>query len=409
MIRIAPLAFAAAVASSLLPGIAAAQTGGVTLQRVPLPDATCESILLGTTLGLDAVVHDAFSNTCGQMVHTRWDGGVPMVTLSDGTVLLAGGADVTYDGTYYHAKDTRTAELYLPATSSFIATGSMAKARLMHTATLMFTGSVLVVGGHNDDPTQPDPGATAEVYNPTLHLFLPAGGLAVPRYWGHTATLLPNGKVLVAGGASCATPCAALASAELYDPATNKFSPTGPMLRARSFHAAVTLRDGRVLIVGGFDPASDARIASAELYDPVTNRFSAAASMNTARIQPSAVMLRDGRVLVSDISTIGTLDIYDPATGIFQVHGSGVFGFAIALNNGKVLLINEHDNLLDDSQLFDPATDAVRPAGANTFGGNCAAWPATLLNNGQVLAYGGAYMACMNLALVNYNAVLYQP
>ena len=398
----APFVFAAAVLSFLLPGPAAAQT---TIGGIPPPNLDCETILLQNMLGLSSATPDAFTGACSQMIHPRWDGLVPMVTLSDNSVLLAGGMDPS--------GPTNSAELYLPITSTFVPTGNMGKPRVGNTATLMLTGNVLIVGGYNNTVGGPASGTatgTAEVYAASLHLFLPAGAPAVPRYWGHSATLLPNGKVLVAGGQSCMNPCAPLASAELYDPATNKFSPAGPMLHPRSFHAAIALPDGRVLIVGGFDFRTGVGNDTTELYDPVTNRFTAGANTNVMHYDPGATRLADGRILFSELfGETDALEIYNPATGTFQVGGSG-FGFPVALLNGKVLLLgSEYDtNLNNYSHVFDPSNGTVVPGGVNTFIGNCAVWPAVRLNNGKVLAYGSVYMGCNASMPVSYNAVLYQ-
>jgi hypothetical protein len=203
-------------------------------------------------------------------------------------------------------------------TGRVVATGDMTVPRFEHTATLLPNGKVLIAGGMaRNGVTEP----TAEIYDPRTARFTPAGTLTSPRGWGATATLLPNGQVLIAGGASgswCDASCF-LATAELYDPSTNTFIPTGGMSTPRAAASALLLRNGDVLILGGQGPAGAAPLASAELYHPSTGTFSLTGSMNTAKVAP-AVLLENGKVLV--VGGSADAELYDPATGRFTATGS---------------------------------------------------------------------------------------
>ena len=231
--------------------------------------------------------------------------------LPNGTVLIAGGT--TQDNFEFPAisPGISSAEVYDPGANSFAPTGTMGTARYAHTATLLPNGKVLVTGGFSSSDAQTSGTAlsTAELYDPSTGAFTLTGSMATAR-GGHTATLLSNGKVLVAGGLinlSSAAVCVA-SSAELYDPATGTFAPTGDMGAARVEHTATRMPDGKVLLIGG-NTSSDALGSfgcqycraqeSTEFYDPVTGTFSFADRMTAPRSGHTATLLSDGRVLVA--------------------------------------------------------------------------------------------------------------
>jgi hypothetical protein len=176
--------------------------------------------------------------------------------LPDGRVLIVGGVPAD------SAIPTSTAEIYDPATGSFTLTGAMNTAREEHTATLIAGGKVLIVGG--EGPVMGSSGlqvtATAEVYDPSTMSFAPTGSMAEARN-SHTATLLMDGTVLVAGGGNNSP------TAELYDPSTSSFTRTGNMEFGRSGHTATAMTPPSgiycVLVVGG---GSLNHIATAEIY-----------------------------------------------------------------------------------------------------------------------------------------------
>jgi hypothetical protein len=204
--------------------------------------------------------------------------------LPNGKVLVTGG---------YASTDSRaTAELYDPVTATWTKTGSLNYARSFHTATLLPDGKVLVAGG-NDSNTYH---ASAELYDPATGTWTKTGSLSHGRI-NHTATLLPNGKVLVAGGNEYNGSTAGSENVELYDPATGTWAVTTSMNYARTLHTATLLLNGKILVAGGH-ATTDSR-ASAELYDPATGKWVATTAMNYARESFTATLLPGGGVLVA--------------------------------------------------------------------------------------------------------------
>jgi WD40 repeat protein len=253
----------------------------------------------------------------------------------------------------------------------------MATARSGQTATLLSDGQVLIAGGfrgHTDLPTPafdvPETLSSAELFDPTTGTFRTIRSMTTAR-GGHTATLLPDGRVLVVGGsvASAALGDNTIASAELYDPVTGTFSPTGSMARHRTGQTATLLSDGRVLIAGGWGADTSYKgfpLASAELYDPHTGAFSKTGPMTEARNGQIATLLPDGRVLVvggANGSYLDTAELYDPRTGTFAAIGPMTaprFGDAVAiLADGRVLVTGGYaptsPNLpVSSAELFEP-------------------------------------------------------
>jgi WD40 repeat protein len=205
--------------------------------------------------------------------------------LSNGCVLIAGGQNE--NGPQTHA----AAEIYDPTTGAFTLTGSLNEHRSIHTATLLQDGQVLITGGIQT--TTPGYGIvlnSCELYNPADGTFKLIQSLDQSRQ-GHAATLLNDGRVLISCGSwyQC--------NGELYDPTTGTWSLTGEMtVMRRNYQTATLLQDGKVLLAGGYIAAST---SSAEIYDPTTNTFSAVDSMITPRMEHAAVCLPDGSVLVT--------------------------------------------------------------------------------------------------------------
>lgn len=248
--------------------------------------------------------------------------------LSSGKVLIAGG-----EGT--DRRNLSSAELYDPATGVWTPTGAMNAAREMPSATLLPNGKVLLAGGEAADNTV---GNTAELYDPSTGSWSLTATMNAARE-GHTATLLPNGKVLVASGFGGTLTSPTLhSSAELYDPATGSWTPTGSLGTARPFLKAVLLTTGKVLAVGGSNFVS-ANYNTAELYDPATGQWSATGSMAVARQAHTLTLLSNGQVLVAG-KTAGQngAELYDPTSGSWATTAN--LASNVRLNHSATLLLN---------------------------------------------------------------------
>jgi hypothetical protein len=302
----------------------------------------------------------------GDMTAPR--GFATMTLLNDGTVLVAGGLRNSGPaGT--DVVSQAAAERFDPKTNTFSAVGSMTYPRANHAAVRLQDGRVLVVGGSDDNFPATDqftPGeliATAEIFDPATGKFTPTGDLITPRN-NLTATLLASGKVLVAGGWN-ETP---VETAETFDPATGKFTETGPMTLARDFHEAVALSDGRVALLGGIRILDNINTPqrSVEIYDPTTNAFSPAGQMAEPRSHFHAALLPDGRILAAGgsgpnpggrfFSVSRSVEIYDPATGqstiTDQMPDTRFNHTAATLADGRVLVIGgQHSNDATDPNI----------------------------------------------------------
>jgi WD40 repeat protein len=298
-------------------------------------------------------------------------------------VFVAGGDNGT--------ESSNSSENWDLATASWVTNDSpMSEPRTLHTATLLRNGRVLVAGGQNQGQAL----ATANLWDPPSTGTGPTASLVQARY-GHTATLLPTADVLLAGGSSGT---AVRDTAELYDPVARIFrlSPAR-LLVPRQYHTATLLPNGKVLITGGRTPSVT---ATAELYDYVTGRFTATGSMNVPRVFHTATLLEDGRVLITGgndgTTTLSSVEIYDPAVGGFNLLTSGLVGpreshTATLMGTGKVLIAGGRVgfDVLNTAELYDPADDSFT-ATSSTMTAFRYLHTATLLPDDRVLLVGGS-------------------
>jgi Kelch motif/Galactose oxidase, central domain len=327
--------------------------------------------------------------------------------LLDGKVLVAGGRP----GPLGDGAATSSAELYDPGSGTWSATGSMRGAREGQIATRLQNGTVLVAAGYG-----PRPGsrftelATAELYDPISGIWTPTGDMVSADR--RTATLLLNGQALAVGGNLNPN------EPELFDPDSGTWTATGSLTRLRREGSTATLmRDGKVLVTGGLGRVNDP--ASAELYDPSSGSWTATRNMKVRRTSATATVLADGRVLVvggasydRDPTPLATAELYDPISGSWTATGNMVTtrggGYSVTvLPDGKVLLAggfrSNGSRTLASAELYDPGTGTW--TAASNLDTPRAGQTATLLPDGTVLVVGGVGGNGKSLA----SAELYDP
>jgi N-acetylneuraminic acid mutarotase len=284
--------------------------------------------------------------------------------LPNGQVLVVGGE--TAQAGDSRSQLTATAELYDPGTNQWRMAAPLELGRSHHTATLLPNGQVLIVGGDTVSTSGTETiTPSAELYDPASNSWTEVGALAVPR-GDHTATMLPNGQVLITGGEtqSGAGDTALTSSAEVFDAGSRTWAETGALTTGRADHSATLLPDGRVLVVGGQTPDSRgdrvtfiaasalrhlalAASSSAEIYDPVTRAWTPAASLTTPRFAQTATLLTDGSVLVvggsatADGQPVATAERYDPVANrwtALPMTGARVGQTATLLRDGSLLI-----------------------------------------------------------------------
>jgi hypothetical protein len=368
----------------------ASPTAGATPTLSPIPSLTSEPTRT-TSLTASPTPAPSFVAT-GWMTSARW--GYTATVLADDRVLIAGGTTDEYGGSFI-----APAELYDPTIGTFSPTGSMTSARRNATAALLPDGRVLIAGGVAASGSTYQVVASAELYDPTTGIFSPTGSMTRTRDFA-TSTSLSDGRVLIAGGSDASA--TSLASAELYNLKTGEFIPTGSMTAARINHTSTLLSDGRVLIAGGGNQAPNVSfkgLASAELYNPKTGRFSPTGSMTIVRVSHTATRISDGRVLMAGGDNGGwgpSAELYDMKTGKFSPTGSmtdsRVYDSATLLLDGRVLIaggLGPQGARLSTAEIYDPNTGAFSPTGSMTQPRSY--HTAALLSDGRVLIAGGGF------------------
>jgi hypothetical protein len=277
---------------------------------------------------------------------------------------------------------------------SWVRTGSMNTQRRGHAATLLPSGKVLVAGGTVDRTVEL---ATAELYDPATGTWSPTGSMSVPRE-APTLTLLPTGKVLVAGGFNELE--GVTRTAELYDPETGQWTTTGALLERRVQHTATLLPTGKVLVVGGQGEVPGF-LASAELYDPASGEWHSTGALSTERIFHTATLLASGKVLVvggfAEAAPTASAEMYVPATGTWTPAASMLVSRWLhtatrlpsdgVLVAGGAVLGPDGSFPADEAEIFPRAAGTWRRTGSLF---TAHAQPtATLLPSGRVLVVGG--------------------
>jgi len=376
------------------------QSSGSTPPADPTPAAAVSILPASETL-----------RTGGQRQFSGWDSSVGQYDVTWSLQEGAAAGTITAEGLYtapstpgnFHLIATSSHNTNLRATApltivsvGFVSVSTMA-ARYGHTATLLLDGRVLVAGG-TTDVTPP----SAELFTPESGSFAPTTGGMVYARSGHCASLLPDGRVLIAGGADANTNL--LKTAEVFDPLTQSFSATGNLNQARKGASASLLPNGKVLIAGGQD-SDGTLLSSSELYDPNAASFTLTGNMHWPRAQHTATLLSNGKVLlVGSINEIGSAELFDPASGLFSTTGSLIQSrahhTATLLPNGNVLVLGGTQTMepdgggakaapvsLDSAEVYDPTKGGFQSAGKLLIARD--SHSATLLTNGTVLVAGG--------------------
>ena len=281
---------------------------------------------------------------------------------------------------------------------SWSGTGSMATTRVAHSATVLQNGKVLVAGGRKSGVGIIN---FTEIYDPTTGTWSQTGNLNTPRLtWGHSLVTLASGKALITGGSDY-TASIDYASTELYDPSTGIWTPSGNLNTPRRGAAMVLLQDSRVLVAAGSHGPPDCCrfLATSEIYDPATGTWTyTKGNLTVARDPGGMVLLHDGRALIAGgegpwMVSGNTAEIFDPATGLWSSAGTMPWGWGGAsmtvLNDGRVLVAGgwNGSTFFSNSALYNPSTNSWTPTGSLLTPRS--GHSATLLADGRVLIAGG--------------------
>jgi hypothetical protein len=366
------------------PGIAAGP-GDSGESAMPTSDASLAASMAPSLnpsiVPTSAPVAGQFSATGASLMGSDWAPS-SATRLADNRVLIIGGAQAAFR--------CDTAEIYDPKTGAFSPTGSLMQTSTGCAATLLQDGRVLVAGGLEADHATAAP---SELYDPATGMFSLTGA-TIDHHFSPDAILLQDGRVLLSGNSWETDGGVNTFTAELYDPKTATFSRTGSPLTWRANATATMLDDGRVLFAGGFTGHSEA-LSSAEIYDPETGLFTATGSLISPRMSQTAVLLADGRVLLDGghdmVGVVSTAELYDPKTGLFSQTGSpttptDMSSAGTLLGDGRVLMVNGYSGT---AELYDPATGTFTRTGSPASVHNNLV--AAQLSDGRVLIVGSGY------------------
>jgi len=392
--------------------VTALQDGDVLAEGGMVDESSIYPPTAGNSLSVGALYDLAQSSwsTLGSLGHAGYFAASGV--LANGQVLVTGGSVLSDAGLLTAQK---AADLFDPTTNTWSPAAPMSVYRQQHTATVLQSGQLLVTGGiygSNYGTGFPAaPFTSAELYDPASNAWSSAGFMSTGRYL-HTASLLGNGKVLVAGGDNnLNTPCNCttfVSSADLYNPATNSFTPTGALVTARYAHTATVLANGSVLVAGGFGGATStiqsggAALASVELYDPTTGMWTATGSMNNPRMNHIATLLPSGKVLVAGgsggTSTLASAEVYDPTSGTWTLVASLTIPrqsqAAVSLSNGTVLVVGGLNDTssavlgVGSLEVYDPTVNTWTSTGAMVTTRQF--FVLSALGDGRILLDGGA-------------------
>jgi hypothetical protein len=332
----------------------------------------------------------------GSLTHARTRHSATL--LADGRVLIAGGTGVSGDLT--------SCEIYHPGSGTWTNTGSLNVKRSSHVSVRLSSGKVLAAGGR---PTK-----SAELFDPQTGSWTFTGSSDAVHFFGHTATLLRNGRVLVAGGTGPGGSPDEQSAVELYFPATGTWISTAALPVPRVDHTATLLPNGNVLVAGGYTGTTDEDARQTQVYMVTSGVWQSTGSLKDARFGHTALLLPDSRVLIAggkwnpsapkgtEIFIYPNLAEWDPVGPMTTPRR---FHTATALPNGKVLIVGGQDaalQTLNTAELYDPAAGTSQATAAMSSPRQRHA--ATLLPNGKVLVVGGSVGSTFHLTAELYDA-----
>jgi N-acetylneuraminic acid mutarotase len=325
-------------------------------------------------------IYDPLANTWTSVALFMARDGHTATLMTNGKVLMVGGTNTVPPG-------LGSVEIYDPGKASWSTGGRFARERYSPSMTLLPDGKVLIAGGHLGGTTD----FAMEIYDPATGVVTLAP--AMPRGRNYfNAKVLADGKVLMAAGVSDA---GYVLSADLFDPQSGQWTAAGNVAIGREAHTTTLLADGRVLVAGGI--ANSAIHASAEIYDPVANSWARTGDMTVPREFHSATLLHDGRVLIvgglNDSGPLATSELFDPRTGVFTPGPSMLFARlrheAVLLPDGRVVVVLGPvlPYFTSTTEIFDPSRNAFQQGPWLQNGRSDGR--AVLLSTGDVLVTGG--------------------